>query len=89
MDKAYAKEFIFLDYLATNKIYISKDLDKLLEINKGRLIGIYGVIDTENGEKLMEMDWSYGGEPILMRVFVHKKYFMNHYCNREIINLQI
>jgi hypothetical protein len=89
MDAALAKEFILLnDYLdSDNKIYISKDLSKLLEINRGNLVGIYGVIDTECGEKLMTMDWSYGGEPILMRVFLHKEYFLNNYWNREIVNL--
>ena len=89
MDAALAKEFILLhDYLdSDNKIYISKDLSKLLEINRGNLLGIYGVIDTDDGEKLMEMDFSYSGEPILMRVFLHKEYFLNHYWNREIVRL--
>lgn len=84
MDVALAKEFILLnDYReGDGKIYISKDLNKLLEINNNMLIGIYGVIDTENGEKMMTMDWSYGGEPLLMRVFLHKEFFVNHYCNR-------
>lgn len=89
MDVALAKEFILLnDYReGDGKIYISKDLNKLLEINNNMLIGIYGVIDTENGEKMMTMDWSYGGEPLLMRVFLHKEFFVNHYCNREIVKI--
>ena len=89
MDIALAKEFILLnDYgEGDGKIYISKDLNKLLEMNDNTLIGIYGVIDTENGEKMMTMDWSYSGEPLLMRVFLHKKFFINHYTNRAIVNI--
>lgn len=90
MDIANAKEFILLhDYTSKsdNKIYISKDIHKLIEMNDGKLFGVYGVIDTEDGEKLIETDFAYSGEPILMRVFLHKKYFLNHYWNREIVNV--
>ena len=90
MDIALAKEFILLnDYsdVKDNKLYVSKDIHKLMEMNDNTLIGIYGVIDTEDGEKLLETDFSYSGEPILMRTLFHKKYFMNHYWNREVINL--
>lgn len=84
MDKEKAKEFIFYDNLE-EKIYISKDINKLIELNDASLCGIYAVVDTENGEKLFEMDFAYSGEPIIMRVFLHKDYFMKYYWNRPII----
>lgn len=87
MDKAQAKEFIFLDLWHDDKIYISKDLDKLIELNDGSLNSIFAVVDTESGEKLFEMDFSYSGEPIIMRVFLHKAFFMKHYSNSEKIEL--
>ena len=86
MDKEKAKEFLFYDILE-EKIYISTDLDKLIEINEGSLTGIYAVVDTDNGEKLFEMDFAYSGEPIIMRVFLHKDFFMRHYWNREVIHV--
>ena len=87
MDKEKAKEFIFHDIEHDDKIYISKDIDKLIELNEGSLTGIYAVVDTEIGEKLFEMDFAYSGEPIIMRVFLHKKYFMDYYDSSEIIKL--
>lgn len=88
MDKEKAKEFIFLDIRNdVEKIYISKYLDKLIELNEGTLNSIYAVVDTESGEKLFEMDFAYSGEPIIMRVFLHKKFFMDHYWNIEKIEL--
>lgn len=87
MDKERAKEFIFCDVLDDDKIYITMDLDKLIELNEGSLTGIYAVVDTENGEKLFEMDYAYSGEPIITRVFLHKNFFMDHFHNSTIINL--
>lgn len=88
MDKERAKEFIFLDTLHTDdKIYISQDLDKLIALNEGSLVSIYAVVDTESGEKLFEMDFAYSGEPIIMRVFLHKDYFMRWYHALPIIKI--
>lgn len=87
MDKEKAKEFIFIDNIE-DKIYISKNLDSLIELNDGSLIGIYAVVDTEGGEKLFEMDFAYSGEPIIMRVFLHKKYVMDYYHYIEPIILE-
>ena len=71
MDKERAKEFLF-DADDENKIYISKDLQKLIDMNDGRLIGIFAVLETESGDTLMNMDWAYSGEPIIMDRFIHK-----------------
>lgn len=89
MDKEKAKEFLFFDQINEDKeiIYFSKDLEKLIEMNDGSLTSIYAVVDTESGEKLFEMDFSYSGEPIIMRVFLHKDFFMKHFWNREIRNV--
>lgn len=86
MDKEKAKEFIFFEPLE-EIIYISKDLDKLIELNEDSLTGIYAVVDTDNGEKMFEMDYAYSGEPIIMRVFLHKEFFMKHYWDRKVIEL--
>lgn len=86
MDKEKAKEFIFFEPL-DEIIYISKDIDKLIELNEGSLANVYAVVDTETGEKLFEMDFAYSGEPIIMRVFLHKDFFMKHYWNRPIRNV--
>ena len=43
MDKERAKEFL-LDDDDNGKIYISKDLQKLLDMNGNRLIGIFAVL---------------------------------------------
>lgn len=87
MDKERAKEFIYYDD-DSNVIYISKDVQKLIDINPHHdLNWIYAVVDTENGEKLFEMDFAYSGEPIIMRVFLHKEYFMEYHWTAKIIEL--
>lgn len=90
MDKAKAKEFIFLDTIdtiCTNKIYVSKDLDKLMDMNNGSLISIYAVVDTVSGEQLFDMDFDYSGEPIITRAFIHKEFFINAYTTLEIVKV--
>jgi hypothetical protein len=90
MDKAKANEFIFLDTIdtiCTDKIYVSKDLNKLMDMNNGNLISIYAVVDTASGEQLFDMDFDYLGEPIITRVFIHKEFFINAYSTLEIVNV--
>ena len=87
MDKERAKEFIYYDD-DNNIIYTSKDVQTLIERNpRHNLVWIYAVVDTENGEKLFEMDFAYSGEPIIMRVFLHKKYFMEYHWTAKIVEL--
>ena len=87
MDAARAKEFIYLDD-DNNTIYISRDVQKLIDLNPmHNLIWIWAVVDTENGEKLFEMDFAYSGEPIIMRVFLHKAYFMEYHWTAKVIDL--
>lgn len=90
MDKEKAKEYIFLDTIdwsCTNKIYVSKDLDTLIKMNDGSLISIYAVVDTESGENLFEMDFDYCGEPIIMRRFIHKEFFLKWHDHLEVVNV--
>lgn len=86
MDKEKAKEFILLSQ-NRKKIYISKNVDELIELNNGRLKDVYAVLNTEIGEKLFEMDFAYSGTPIIMGVFVHKDFFVKYYNNAKIIEL--
>lgn len=90
MDKEKAKAFLFD---ATHKhdgcktLYKSKDLQKLIDMNNGDLIFIYAIIETESGDTLMKMDWSYYGEPIIMGRFIHLDYFLKYHWNKKIITL--
>ena len=87
MDKEKAKEFIYYDN-DNDIIYISKDVQTLIDIHPlHSLTWIYAVVDTENGEKLFEMDFAYSGEPIIMRVFLHKKYYMDYHHTAKIVEL--
>ena len=86
MDKEKAKEFLFHDE-DSRKIYLSKDLQKLMDMNDGKLFWIYAVIETESGDTLMNMDFAYSGEPIIMNRFIHKNYFMHHYHSYEVVNI--
>lgn len=86
MDKEKAKAFL-LRHEGERRIYISKDLQELLDKNDGELFLLYAVIETESGDTLMHMDWSYSGEPIIMHRFIHKEYFMKHYWFYEVVYL--
>ena len=88
MDITLAKEYILIPLLDEDKIFISKDLDKILAKNGDNgLIGVYGVSDCADGEVLMTTDYDYCGEPIIMRRFLHKKFFVNEYTTKEVIYL--
>lgn len=85
MDKEKAKEYLF-DDPKTHKIYISKDLQKLMDMNGGELCFIYAVLETETGDTLMDMEWSYAGEPIIMHRFIHKDYLIK-FKKKEVVNV--
>lgn len=86
MDKSVAKSFVYRD-VNTDKVYVSKDLQKLLDKSCNKLSTIYAVIDTESGETLMDMDWAYSGEPIIMGRFIHKEFYFSMYDDEDIIDL--
>ncbi len=83
METVKAKEFLF-DSPKRHKIYISKDLQKLIDMNDGELFFIYAVIETESGDTLMNMEFSYSGEPIIMGRFIHKDFLLK-YKAKEVI----
>ena len=85
MEKEKAKEYLF-DDPETHNMYISKDLQKLMDMNDGNLFFIYAVIETESGDTLMHMDWNYAGEPIIMSRFIHKEFLLK-YKNKEVIKI--
>lgn len=90
MDKEKAKAFLFdATHGGNNRmtLYKSKDLQKLLDLNNGELFFIYAIIDTESGETLMNMDWSYSNEPIIIRRFIHLDYFLKYHWNKKVIDL--
>ena len=89
MDKEKAKAYLFD---ATHNgdcmtLYKSKDLQKLLDMNDGELFFIYAILETESGDTLMHMDWSYSGEPIIMDRFIHLDYFLKYHWNKELVDL--
>ena len=89
MDIAEAKEFIYRDPTA-NYIIISKTLQPLIDrLPKKNFLHafIYAVLDTPAGEKMFYIDWSYTGGPILMGVWIHKKFFMDWNRGATIIHI--
>ena len=93
MDKEKAKAFLFdatHDTIYGNTLYKSKDLQKLLDMNDGGLFFIYAIVETINGDMLMDMDWSYSREPIeplIMNTFTYLDYFLKYHWDKKVINL--
>ena len=87
MDKERAKSFVLNKVHDCNKIYVSKDLQKLMDLNDGELYFIFAVVETDSGDTLCNMDWSYANEPIIMGRFIHKDYFFKYYSDAEVVDL--
>lgn len=90
MEKEKAKAFLFDASHGKNhcmNLYKSKDLQRLMDMNDGELFFIYAIIDTESGETLMNMDWSYSEEPIIIGRFIHLEYFLKSHWNKKVIDL--
>jgi hypothetical protein len=83
MELAKAKYFVYRPPEAERTMYKSRDLQTVLNMTDNTLIGVYACIDTDSGETLMETDFSYSGEPIIMGRFIHVR-FMENYCNKII-----
>ena len=86
MDIAKVKMFIHRECLK-NKIYFSRDIQTLFDKCKDAqdYIALWGLLDTENGGTLFEIDCSYAGEPIVMRRFMHIDSFMKFHNYAELI----
>lgn len=81
MDISRAKKFVFHKvWDGDDIIYISKTIQPIIDINED-LIGVYGVVDTESGEKMIKVEYDYNGEPIIgcsiFDFFLHFDYYMN------------
>ena len=90
MDKEKAKAFLFDATHNGNScktLYKSKDLQKLIDMNNGELFFIYAILETESGDTLMNMDWSYSEEPIIMQRFIHLDYFLKYHWNKKVVDL--
>lgn len=90
MEKEKAKAFLFDATNGKNHcktIYRCRCLQKLLDMNDGELFFIYAIIDTDSGETLMNMDWSYEREPIIMSRFIHLEFFLRYHMNKKLIDL--
>lgn len=88
MDTSLAKRFIYHQY-NQDKIYISESLEKIMDIDddSSSLIGVYGVIETDSGPKMVQIDFAYDGHPIMLGTFVHEDYFLKGFCDEEIVYL--
>lgn len=81
MDISKVKYFVHLDVLAGTIIY-AKDLETMQTIEDYD-ISLYGIIETEEGDVLFEIDWTYGGEPFVWQRFMHLKSFLGFYKYRK------
>lgn len=85
MDISIIEKFIFI---GKNKVYVSNQLEPILKITHGMLIGVYAVIKGEckEGNRLFGIDYDCDGAPIIMwsRPYVYYDSFINRYKNKII-----
>lgn len=81
MDISKVKYFVHQDVLAGTMIY-AKDFETIQTVEDYD-IGLYGIIETEEGYVLFEIDWKYSGEPFVWRKFMHLKSFLGFYKYRK------
>ena len=82
MDISKAKRFVYHDFGNPEKIYISNNIQPIIDINE-HLLSTYAVIDTESVEKMMKVEYAYDGEPIviggILGTFLHYDYYLKAY----------
>lgn len=81
MDISKVKYFIHHDVLNSTMIY-AKDLETIQTIEDYD-IGLYGIIETKEGDVLFEIDWTYSGELFVWKKFMHLKSFLGFYRYRK------
>ena len=81
MDISKVKFFVHHDVLASTMIY-AKDFETIETIEDFD-IGLYGIIETEEGYVLYEIDFKYDGEPFVWRRFMHLSSFLGFYRHRK------
>lgn len=75
------KCFVHQDVLNDTMIY-SNDMESLMDIDCWD-IGLYGIIETQEGYVLYEIDFKYDDEPFVWRKFMHLKSFLGFYKYRK------
>lgn len=75
------KYFAHQDVLAGIMIY-AKDFETIQSIEDYD-IGLYGIVETEEGDVLFKIDWTYSGEPFVCERFMHLKSFLGFYGSRN------
>lgn len=75
------KCFVHQDVWSDTMIY-AKRFETIQEIEDYD-IGLYGIMETEEGYVLFEIDFKYSGEPFVWRKFMHLKSFLGFYRYRK------
>lgn len=89
MDIIKAKAFLYAP-VDSDTMYMSKDLWELIDLcgdKRNLKYQIFGIIETESGDTLMNLDWSYSGEPIIMDRFIHLKYYLDYHWTKKLVEL--
>lgn len=75
------KYFVHQDVLQDTMIY-AKRFETIQEIEDYD-IGLYGIMETQEGDVLFEIDFKYDGEPFVWKRFMHLKSFLGFYRYRK------
>lgn len=81
MDISKVKYFVHHDVIADTMIYAKRF--ETLETIEDFDIGLYGIIETNEGDVLFEIDFRYSGEPFVWKKFMHLKSFLGFYKYRK------
>lgn len=81
MDISKVKYFVHQDVLNDTMIY-AKHLESLESIDCYD-IGLYGIVETQEGDVLFQIDFRYDGEPFVWKKFMHLKSFLGFYKRRD------
>ena len=81
MDTSKVKYFVHQDVLNDTMIY-AKRIETLESIDCYD-IGLYGIIETQEGDVLFQIDFRYDGEPFVWQKFMHLKSFLRFYKHRD------
>lgn len=75
------KCFVHHDVLNDTMIYAKRF--EIIQTIEDYDIGLYGIIETEEGHVLFEIDWTYNNEPFVWKRFMHLKSFLGFYRYRK------
>lgn len=87
MDVAKAKFFVYHGFKDENVIYVSRDIQTLIDKQDAIIPIINAVVETESGEIMFDMDTTYSGEPIITRRFMHYETYKQFHPSCKIIEL--